>query len=104
MEQDFRLNAAKHAKTACPNESCGLVVNGRYFPCQNIAIDPAANFAINPADYARAMFTGTIEAVVHSHPQGTPVSDHDQRACTQTNIPWYVYSVPDDQWLTIEPC
>lgn len=104
MEQGFRLNAEKHAKTVCPNEACGLVVNGRYFPCKNIALDPAKDFAINPADYARAMFSGTIEAVVHSHPQGTPVSDHDRKACTQTKIPWYVYSVPDDQWLTIKPC
>ena len=104
MGQDFRLNAVKHAKTVCPNEACGLVVDGRYFPCRNIALDPAADFAINPVDYARAMFAGTIEAVVHSHPQGTPVSEHDRKACTQTKIPWYVYSVPDDQWLTIKPC
>lgn len=104
MEQDFRLNAIKHAKTVYPEEACGLVVDGRYFPCQNIALDPTADFAINPADYARAMFTGTIEAVVHSHPAGTPVSEQDRKACTQTKIPWYVYSVPDNQWLTIEPC
>ena len=104
LEQDFRFNARKHAMASCPHESCGLVVDGRYFPCRNIALDPATNFAINPADYARAMFAGTIEAVVHSHPQGTPVSEHDRKACTQTKIPWYVYSVPDDQWLTIKPC
>lgn len=104
MEQDFRLNAVKHAKTVYPKEACGLVVDGRYFPCQNIALNPTADFAINPADYARAMFAGTIEAVVHSHPAGTPVSKQDRKACTQTKIPWYVYSVPDNQWLTIEPC
>ena len=104
MGQDFRLNAVKHAKTVCPEEACGLVVDGRYFPCRNIALDPSTDFAINPADYARAMFAGTIEAVVHSHPAGTPVSEQDRKACTQTKIPWYIYSVPDDQWLTIEPC
>ena len=46
---------------------------------------------------------GTIEAVVHSHPQGTPASEHDRKACRQTKMPWYVYSVPDQQWLNIDP-
>ena len=104
MEQGFRLNAEKHARAVCPHEACGLVVGGRYFPCRNIALDPTTDFAINPADYARAMFAGTIEAVVHSHPAGTPVSEQDRKACTQTKIPWYVYSVPDNQWFTIKPC
>ena len=101
--QGFKLEAARHAEREYPKESAGLVVNGGYFPCRNIALDPEANFVINPVDYARAMLTGTIEAVVHSHPQGTPVSDHDCKACRQTKLLWYVYSVPDKQWLIIKP-
>ena len=103
MVQDFKPEAVKHAEQENPKESAGLVVDGSYFPCKNIAPDPKANFAINPVDYARAMFAGTIEAVVHSHPQGTPASECDRKACTQTKLPWYIYSVPDKQWLTLSP-
>lgn len=103
MAQDFKREAVRHAEQEHPKESAGLVVDGSYFPCRNIAPDPKANFVINPVDYARAMFAGTIEAVVHSHPEGTPVSEHDRNACSQTKLPWYVYSVPDKQWLTIDP-
>jgi len=103
MAQDFKREAVRHAEQEHPKESAGLVVDGSYFPCKNIALDPKANFVINPVDYARAMFSGTIEAVVHSHPQGTPVSECDRKACSQTKLPWYVYSVPDKAWLTIEP-
>lgn len=103
MERDFKFDAEKHAISVQPEEACGLVVDGAYVPCRNIALDPTADFAINPVDYARAMLSGSIEAVVHSHPEGTPVSDLDRRACAQTKIPWYVYCVPQKQWLTIEP-
>ena len=103
MAQDFKPDAVRHAEHEYPKESVGLVVDDKYFPCRNIADDPKNKFVISPVDYAHAMFSGTIEAVVHSHPQGTPVSEHDRKACKQTKIPWYVYSVPDQQWLTVDP-
>ena len=103
MAHDFKRDAERHAEQQSPEESTGLVVNGSYFPCRNIASDPEATFVISPVDYARAMLVGTIEAIVHSHPQGTPASDYDRIACRQTKLPWYVYSVPDQKWLIIEP-
>ena len=101
--QDFKHEAVRHAEQQYPKEAAGLVVNNSYFPCCNIADSPESTFVINPVDYARAMLAGTIEAVVHSHPQGTPVSDYDRKACSQSKMPWHVYSVPDKQWLIIEP-
>ena len=103
MAQDFKLDAEKDACLRCPEESCGLIVAGAYFSCRNIAPDPTKNFVLNPIDYAKAMLSGPIEAVIHSHPQGTPVSEYDRNACKQTKLPWYVYSVPDQQWLTVNP-
>lgn len=103
MVQDFKREAVRHAEQEYPKEAAGLVVNDSYFPCRNIADDAENKFIINPVDYARAMLIGKIEAVVHSHPQGTPVSDHDLKACKQTKLTWYVYSVPDQKWLTIKP-
>lgn len=100
---DFRSDAEKHACSSGDAESCGLVVDGVYWPCRNIADDPCADFAINPRDYAAAAFRGTIEAIVHSHPKGGPASEADKRACTGTGLPWHIWSVPDKQWSTIEP-
>ena len=100
---DFKLEAVRHAQQQYPKEAAGLVVNDSYFPCRNIADDPEHTFVISPVDYGRAMMAGTIKAVVHSHPKGTPVSDYDRKACSQSKMPWYVSSVPDEQWLTVEP-
>ena len=101
--QDYRFEAVRHAEKEYPKESAGVIVNNSYFPCRNIADDPENNFVISPIDYGRAMMSGEIEAIVHSHPQGTPPSDHDQKACSQTKMPWHIYSVPDKRWLTIKP-
>ena len=103
LVQDFKREAVRHAEHEYPKEAAGLVVNNSYFPCRNIADDPEKTFVISPVDYGRAMMAGTIEAVVHSHPEGTPVSEYDRKACRQSKMPWYVYSVPDKQWLTIDP-
>ena len=103
MEQDFRLDAIKHAQAEMPREAVGLVVDGVYWPCKNIADFPQQHFVLDPHDYAKAMFAGTIEAIVHSHPEGTPPSEHDRKACKQSKLPWYVYSVPNNLWSTIPP-
>lgn len=103
LEQDFRLDAIKHAQAEIPREAVGLVVDGAYWPCKNIADAPRQHFVLDPHDYARAMFAGTIEAIVHSHPEGTPPSECDRKACKQSKLPWYVYSVPNDLWSTIYP-
>ena len=101
--QDFRSDAEQHAARCEPNESCGLVVNGKYWPCRNIADDPTADFVIEPKDYAVAAMYGSVEAVVHSHPKGGPASNADRLSCTGTKIPWHIWDSLKKQWLTIEP-
>ena len=101
--QDFRSDAEQHATISAPNESCGVVVDGRYWPCRNVADDPCADFAIDPRDYVVAAMFGPVEAIVHSHPKGGSASEADKRACTGTGLPWHIWSVPDKRWLTIEP-
>ena len=101
--QDFRFDAEQHAARCKPNESCGVVVNGKYWPCRNIADDPAADFVINPKDYAVAAMYGSVKAIVHSHPKGGPASEADRLGCAGTKIPWHIWSVPDKKWSTIKP-
>jgi proteasome lid subunit RPN8/RPN11 len=46
---------------------------------------------------------GAVQAIVHSHPEGGSASKADRRACTGTQVPWHIWSVPDKQWSTIKP-
>ena len=101
--QDFKFEAEQHAKEQSPRESCGVVVEGRYLACRNIADHPEQDFVLNPCDYAAAALRGKIEAIVHSHPMGGFASEADKKACSRTKMPWHIYSIPEDKWSTINP-
>lgn len=103
LDQECRRKAEGHAILEYPKEACGLLVDGKYWPCQNVADDPEVNFVLNPTDYMEAMLSGTIEAVVHSHPLGGQASEPDRKSCSQTKLVWHIYSVPESEWSTIEP-
>lgn len=59
-----------HALEAYPMESCGMILDGTYVPCANMAADPNNEFKIDPAIIATA--GETLQAIVHSHPNGDP--------------------------------
>lgn len=101
--QDFKFDAEQHAKRCGMSEACGVVIAGAYWPCRNIADDPANDFVINPRDYAVAAMYGAVEAIVHSHPLGGEASEADRKSCRGTKLPWHIYSVPDNQWFSIKP-
>ena len=101
--RDFRFDAEQHARLCAPQESCGVVVDGKYWPCRNIADDPCGDFVIEPRDYVTASLYGSVQAVVHSHPKGGPASKSDKLSCTGTKVPWHIWSIPDKQWSTINP-
>ena len=47
----FQEAAKQHAIKEAPKESCGIVVNDIYYPCNNISETPEDNFAIHPKDF-----------------------------------------------------
>lgn len=100
---DFRSDAEKHARDCGSMESCGIVVDGVYWRCRNIADNPFADFVIDPKDYVVASLHGEIQAIVHSHPNGGPASEADKAACVATKLPWHIWSVPEQKWSTINP-
>ena len=101
--QDFRCDAKKHALEEHPKEACGVVVNGNYFRCRNVADKPENDFILEARDYVKARQNGKIEAIIHSHPKGGKESPADQKACSRTKINWHIYLTPKDEWLTIKP-
>jgi proteasome lid subunit RPN8/RPN11 len=101
--QDFRCKAEEHALEMSPKEACGVVVDGKYWRCRNIADNPENNFVLNPKDFATARVYGKVQSIVHSHPQGGPASEADLKAQKQSQLTWHIYSIPEKQWSTINP-
>jgi len=60
-----------HAAACYPRESCGLLVNREYVACENTHEDPLKFFRLSEKDRIHAELAGEIEAIVHSHPDGS---------------------------------
>lgn len=99
---DALAAARAHARAEWPKESCGLIVNGSYLPCVNRAADPTKDFFISSDAWVAAAASGTITAVIHSHPDGTlyPTAD-DMRGQRDTAVPWIIIPLNEDMILDI---
>lgn len=102
----FRLSkavldaAARDARAEYPREACGLVVGETYRPCANVAADPLNDFEIPAEAFLQAEMTGSLRAVVHSHPDGPSApSDADREAQRATALPWIIIPLTADRVL-----
>ena len=68
LTKSLKNAIAEHAWADYPNECCGLIIDGKYQPCDNISHDPANSFEIDPSQ----LIDDNIQAIVHSHPNGIP--------------------------------
>ena len=86
-----------HAKHVYPNECCGLIVDGDYITCKNVADDPSETFRISPNDWQPA------DVVVHSHPQGQRyLSGADRAAQHKMRCDWWIAVANADSWELIK--
>lgn len=84
-----------HAAACYPREACGLLVNRQYIECENIATSDS-EFKINPRDVVKAEKLGKIEAIVHSHPNGsTKPSTFDLIQMQYHSVPWIIVAYPE---------
>ncbi len=96
---DEVVSAAKaHAREAFPNESCGIVVGGKYMRCRNVADDPTQDFVIHPQDQRNAMLTGEMQAIIHSHPNG-PLhpTKADMEGQIKSALPWAIIGLDESR-------
>ncbi|MGV1754825.1 Mov34/MPN/PAD-1 family protein [Agrobacterium sp. CG674] len=107
-------DAKTHARACYPEESCGLIVGGKYIACTNVASDPDGHneadkdcgcrlcaFEINPKVYAK--FSKQVEMVVHSHPDGPFYpSKADMEGQVLTGKAWAIFAL-DDERVSNEP-
>ena len=105
---NWKDEAIKYAKEIAPNESCGLVaiINGKekFWPCKNLADSKFEYFIIDPDDWAECEDTGEIIGIFHSHPIGSSTpSENDKASCEFLNVPYYIYSIQDNDWSHFNP-
>lgn len=92
FSQRITAAAQAHGVAEYPREAAGLVVDGDYIPCRNLAADPEKHFEIDGDLIPR--YAGRIEALIHSHPDGWPVpSEADMRQQAAMDVPWGIYNV-----------
>jgi proteasome lid subunit RPN8/RPN11 len=88
---DTLLQMVAHARECYPQECCGLLVQGRYMRCRNIARQPEQGFAIHPKEYARIQPDG----VVHSHPDADALPTlTDLAGMRASALPWVIIGLP----------
>lgn len=90
--------AKAHALAEYPRESCGLVLlsgtSEIYLPMSNRSDEPTQKFKISPEDFMDAEDSGTVLAVIHSHPDASSCpSQPDRVRCEATELPWAVIGV-----------
>lgn len=85
-----------HAIAEFPRESVGLVVDGRYLPQVNIHPEPNEHFLLATSVWAQ--HGSSIQAVVHSHPDGRGCpSCADMQGQLNTDVPWAIIVTNGEQ-------
>lgn len=96
-----------HAKSAYPNECCGLIIDEDYYPCDNVAPNPTEHFEIDPQNMLEMQDIGEIQAIVHSHPNGNAEpSEVDRVQMGVHGIDWVIcgfgYHADGEQYFNIK--
>lgn len=86
--------AQTDAREKFPNESCGFIVGDRYFACHNLSETPLTDFEIDDPRYDAAVKSGSLKAIIHSHPNG-PIfpTQHDMEQQIATDVPWVIITL-----------
>jgi proteasome lid subunit RPN8/RPN11 len=89
-------DASVHARLCYPQESCGYVKDGMYVPCKNAHAKPRDFFTIDDRAFDQAILDGTVEAIVHSHPDGELFpSQADMESQMANNVPFILIQLND---------
>lgn len=83
-----------HARLRFPFESCGVIINSTYVPCENVHERPWEAFRIDPGFIQKHW--DDIEAIIHSHPNGNGYpSKADMRSAIPSGKIWGLIPVQD---------
>lgn len=96
-----------HIEQSLPKEACGLLlsIKGKYtyFSCKNTS-ENNLDFILDPNDWVKAEESGTILAIIHSHPYLSPkATQADLVGCERSQLPWIIINWPNKTQVYIEP-
>lgn len=108
INQQLQAAIRAHAEQAYPDEACGVLIKteqGReYVPCRNQASTPREQFSLNPEDLVQAEDRGQVLAIIHSHPDKSPVpSMADRVSCELHELPWGIVGWPGGEMVWFKP-
>ena len=103
---DIAADAAAHAVAEYPQESVGIVVDGKYVPLKNVHVDPLNNFKVDGR--ALVKYKDRIQAVIHSHNTTYDNNKHtthhtpfpgvdDQKAQLAWGVPFGIQFIADGE-------
>jgi proteasome lid subunit RPN8/RPN11 len=99
----LKAELAAYAHSKAPEEACGIIAGGKFFPCKNAHPHPLESFAIDARAFAKAEKVG-IEAIFHSHlGMENQFSRHDIKSCKQLGLPWVMYCTGTNSWHEMDP-
>lgn len=87
------IDAKEHALRENPYESCGFIIDGKYYPMKNISDSPIDTFRIDPIEYLKAEEIGNIECVIHSHKNYPHTSKLDMESQKRLGIPFGIINI-----------
>lgn len=92
------------AKDSFPNECCGVIIkegaSEALNPMPNLAADPGVSFLI---DFSQILGKD-ISCVYHSHPMSScEPSVTDKLYCNESQLPFFIYSLKDDDFSLLMP-
>lgn len=91
LDEHVYATIKAYAKLYYPREMCGVIVNGLFEPCKNVADEPETTFKLCSEGYLRAAEKGDIQAIVHSHVNGNgSPSKQDMISQIETGLPWLI--------------
>jgi proteasome lid subunit RPN8/RPN11 len=77
-----------------PEEGCGVVVDRKFYPCDNVSQKPEEEFRIDPKVMAGFHTMGEVQAIVHSHVDQGPIpSFADQEGQIASDLIWGICAV-----------
>ena len=107
MENDWQIQAKKHAIQNVNEECCGLVLQKDdilyYLGAKNVAANKKSNFAVDPHAYLHASRSGKIIACFHSHIKNNSFSWIDINNSFKVNLPYYLYNIKKDNISCFSP-
>lgn len=105
--ENYLSEMAIYAKGQAPKESCGFITESGFIPIQNKAANPHLDFVMDAPDYDANRKTYQEQGILgifHSHTNGkTEPSMADLASCEQTQVPWALYTLPNEHLELWEP-